>query len=98
MKSQTAKQFLATMLMALVLTGCDIFDDDDNPVVVIGDPGPGGLSQISAQSANSDPLAIDDAAALGAAVTTLFGDANGDPVALQAGESLEAIIQRVSGS
>ncbi len=94
MKNRTALQLVLLTLIPMVMIGCS--DSDDPPVVVIEDPDE--FDQVSSQSANSDPLAIEDAPALESAITELFGSANGDPLALQAGESLEAIIKRVGGS
>jgi L-alanine-DL-glutamate epimerase-like enolase superfamily enzyme len=94
MKNRTALQLFLMALIPLLMAGCS--DNDNSPVVVIEDPDE--FEQISSQSANSDPLGIDDAAALESALTALFGAANGEPIALQAGENLEAIIKRAGGS
>lgn len=101
--------FVIVLTLALLMvSGCSLFDDDDDndPLVTNGNsdpdepspPAPSLLEQFASQSTNSEAMPITDATALKTGIDAAFGDANGMPLELQTGESLDSIIKRASGS
>jgi len=55
------------------------------------------LTAFSAQTNDSQPKAIDNAISLQNDINALFGNANGDPVEVEPGDTIADVIHRASG-
>ena len=103
---KTTLSILLTLAL-LNLSACSIFDDNDSNDPVADNSGddpdgtntktPNPLEPFAAQDRNSEALEITDATTLKTGISTAFGPASGTPLALQAGESLDAVIKRATG-
>lgn len=69
------------LTVALPLTGCN---NDDPYVMPVSE-------QLANQDANSEPGALTDAAGIKMGIERLFGDADGEPVAIESGESISSV-------
>lgn len=87
------KIFIVITLSIVGLVGCN---SGGNNTVVIDDPVPNQLKDLSSQGANSEPKAIDDAANLRTDINALFN--NAIPVEVESGDSIQDVISRAEGS
>ncbi|MGI9302229.1 MAG: hypothetical protein ACR2RB_05910 [Gammaproteobacteria bacterium] len=88
------------LIAAFTLSLAACGSDNDPPV----NGGSGGgtppaqatFSQFASQDANAEPLDISDPAALAADIAAIFGDANDEPVEVEEGDDLNAVIARAN--
>ena len=93
----TRKLLWLAAALTLSLVACS--SDNDAPVDNGGNNAPpqqASFSQIASQAANAEPLDISDPAALAAAIAATFGNANDEPVEVEEGDDLNAVIARAN--
>lgn len=89
------KKLIAMVILtsSFVIAGCHGSGGDNNPPSVVKSP----LTKLATQGLDSEPGEIADAAGLKADIMTLFGPADDDPVAINAGDDIQAVLDRASG-
>jgi len=88
----TYNKHLAILAITLLMTACGGGSSNNNA------PAPGiTLGSIAAQAANSDAVAITDNQTLVNDITAIFGNANGEPVEVEAGDTVQDVITRAGG-
>ena len=81
-------------ISSLGIVGCHSSGDDNNPP-----PAPQNrLSEVAAQGLDSEPESVANDADLQADITALFGPADGEPVAINHGDDIQAVLDRASGN
>ncbi|HID80785.1 MAG TPA: hypothetical protein EYH06_06180 [Chromatiales bacterium] len=84
--------FMVISLLGIV--GCHSSGGDNNPP-----PAPQNrLSELAAQALDSEPEEIANDADLQADIAALFGPADGEPVAINPGDDIQAVLDRASGN
>jgi len=90
----TYNKHLAILAITLLMTACGGGGSSNNNNA----PAPGiTLGSIAAQAANSDAVAITDNQTLVNDITAIFGDANSEPVEVEAGDTVQDVITRAGG-
>lgn len=85
---------IAMAISVLGMVGCHSSDGDNNPP-----PAPQNrLNELATQGLDNEPEDIADDANLPADITALFGSADGEPVAINSGDDIQAVLDRASGS
>jgi len=91
------KQLISIVMIISLLgmVGCHDSDDDDNTPP----PAPQNrLSELATQGPDNEPGKIADDVDLQADITALFGAADGEPVAINPGDDIQAVLDRASGN
>ncbi len=86
------KVFIAISLSIISLAGCHSSNNEGGSVP--GDQ----LKALASQAADTEPSALGDATPLQNDINALFKGADTDPVEVEAGDSLQDVISRASGS
>lgn len=90
------KQLISIVIVTSLLgiVGCHSSGGDNNPP-----PAPQNrLSELATQGLDNEPEDIAGDAGLQADITALFGSADDEPVAINPGDDIQAVLDRVSGS
>lgn len=84
---------IAILATTLVLTACGGGSSNNNLPVA---PAAESISQIGAQGANGEPIEPNNGA-LAANINAIFGGPNGEPIAVEDGDTVQDVITRAGG-
>lgn len=87
------KLITISIVSLLGLSGCFNGSSNNNDIKISSEKA--GVQAYSTKNETDEPVAIDDAAMLRSDISTLFGNPDGEPVAVGDGDTVQDVIDRL---